>query len=979
MHYSKFFFFFLFVLILHSGRAQDIAPDFLRHKDAPWVDSVFSTLSPKERLAQLFMVAAYSNRDSLYEAGLAERVAANGIGGVIFFQGGPVRQAMLTNRLQAATKVPLLVAMDAEWGLKMRLDSTTRFPYAMALGAIQDPHLLYETGAAVARHCKRLGVHINFAPVLDINNNPMNPVISFRSFGENKNEVTWRGFEFAKGMEDNNVMAVGKHFPGHGDTNIDSHLDLPLIPHTRERLDSIELFPFRFAIENGFSGIMVAHLNVPALDSTGLPTTLSPKVVTGLLKEKLGFRGLIFTDALNMEGVAKYCQPGEVDLFAFKAGNDVMLFSGDVPKAIELIMNAVERGEIDQKEIDERCRKILAAKYWAGLHAYKPVKLENLVKDINSPQDALLNMQLAEASLTVLGKENDAIPIRKLSGLKVATLAVGSHQTTLFQENLQKYVAADHFYYGILGQENSAQELLGDLEKYDLVIAGVHDLEVYPRNNFGITAEEALLLKEIANSGKGIITLFGNPYALQYLEDMDSAEALVVAYQETKYTQSLAAQLIFGAVKAEGKLPVSVNDHFTAGSGKKTLITGRFKYTVPEEVGIDSRVLHQIDSLAKQAIREGATPGCQVLAAKSGKVIWQKSYGFHTYDSLVPVKNTDIFDLASITKVASATTALMKLYEEGKFDLDARLSDYLPYFKRGDKSDLKFRELLAHQAGLKAWIPFWKNTIRKNGKFKWFTFKEDSSKRFPIKVADNLYLHRKYKKKMYKAIRKSELGPKEYVYSDLSFYLYPEIVERLSGVPFAQYMQENFYKPLGANSFCFNPYSKFPSYRIVPTEFDSVFRKQLLWGRVHDEGSAMMGGLSGHAGLFATANDLAKLAQMWCNFGVYGGKRYLKEETIKEFTRCQFCKENGNRRALGFDRPLETPRVTGNTAVSVSQASFGHSGFTGTLVWADPKYDIVYIFLSNRVYPTRENKKLFNLNTRTNIQQVIYEGIKFDE
>src|SRR5690606_22921625 len=392
-------------------------------------------------------------------------------------------------------------------------------------------------------------------------------------------------------------------------------------------------------------------------------------------------------------------------------------------------------------------------------------------------------------------------------------------------------------------------------------------------------------------------------------------------------------------------------------------------------VGIGHLALNQIDTLASKAIKDAAMPGCVVLVAKDGQVIYNKAFGFHTYDSVHQVQPDDIYDLASITKIAAALPALMKLASEGKFDLDEPLSQYLKEFKKKDKRDITFRQVLAHQGGLVAWIPFWKNTVRKNGHYKWFTFKEDSSKRFPYKVADNLYLNRNYHRKIYRAIRKSPISetPK-YVYSDLSFYLYPRLVEKLSGKPFLQYLDEEFYGPLGAETLTFNAYQKFSDERIVPTEYDSLFRNAQIHGRVHDEGAAMLDGVSGHAGLFGNANDLAKLLQMYVQDGRYAGTEYIDSATLTEFTHCQYCSE-GNRRALGFDRPNVPYVENGNTAKGASEVSYGHSGFTGTFAWVDPKFNLIYVFLSNRVYPTRDNTLLFQQNVRTNIQQVIYDAI----
>jgi len=984
MKTSKFFVLFfglsLFLLSLVCARenssentgSRSIDWETLMHD--PWVDSVMNTLTPTEKLSQLFLVTTYSNRDVAYENQLVEFVEKNRVGGVIFFQGGPVRQANLTNRLQEAANVPLFVAMDAEWGLAMRLDSTVRFPYNMALGAIAEPSLIYETGAAIARHCKRSGVHIDFAPVIDVNNNPANPVINFRSFGENREEVRWRGYEFVKGMQDEGVIAVAKHFPGHGDTGTDSHLDLPIIRHDRARLDSVELYPFRFLIDQGVGGVMVAHLNVPALDTGGIATTLSEKVVTGLLKNELGYNGLVFTDALNMKGVTKYYDPGVVDMKAFIAGNDVLLFSEDVPKAIEEIRKAIRNGDITSEEIDMRCRKTLAAKLWVGLDHYKPVETRHLVEDLNTSMDSYLNMQLAEASLTMLNNKNGLLPLNELDTLKIACVSVGVSGLTKFQKVVSRYTGVDNFALPKTATADEVKNLQSKLLGYNLILTGLHGMAVYPRNNFGVSENELSFLQWVAASGKGVITVFGNPYLLAGIENVTSAEGLIVAYQETDFTQMTAAELIFGGIGAAGHLPVSIGDIYNQGEGFDSQGGLRFKYTLPEEVGIPEGALKRIDSLVYYAIDQKAIPGCQVFVAKDERVIFNKTYGYHTYDNIVKVQNDDLYDLASVTKVSGALPGLMKLYEEGKFDLEATLGTYLPYFHRGNKKQLTFREILAHQAGLKPWISYWEATIKKNGKFKRKTLSYEKDEDYPTEIVDGLYIHQAYKKKIYKAIRKSEVGEKKYLYSGLVFYLFPDIIEHITGQSFTEYIYGNFYRPLGARSLTWNPSEKFPLNKIVPTEYDSLFRKTQVQGTVHDEGAAVMGGVSSNAGLFANANDLAKLIQMYANYGEYGGRRYLKEETVREFTRIQYP-ENENKRGLGFDRPVSEPTGNGNTAKSVSQASFGHSGFTGTFVWADPAYRLVYVFLSNRVYPTRENRKLYQFNTRTDIHEVVYEAI----
>ncbi|WP_051359671.1 glycoside hydrolase family 3 N-terminal domain-containing protein [Adhaeribacter aquaticus] len=980
-----FFAFALFCCFLSEGFAQDTNyrlqgaadanPPFLKYNQK-WVDSVFATLSPDERIAQLMMIAAYSNKNKAFEDSVARVIKKYKVGGLVFFQGGPVRQAKLTNYYQSVSKVPLLIAMDAEWGLGMRLDSTTKFPYQMGLGAIQDEQMIYEMGAEIARQFKRIGMHVNFAPVIDVNNNAENPVINFRSFGEDKYNVARKGYAYMKGMQDNGILANAKHFPGHGDTNVDSHYSLPKIYYNRKRLDSLEMYPFREIMRKGLGSVMVAHLNIPSLDSTAnLPSTLSKKIVTDILKKELGFKGLIFTDAMNMKGVTNNFPNGLADLKAILAGNDVLELSEDLGKAISMVKEAIAKKMITQQEIDERCKRVLAAKYWAGLNNYKSVPLKNLYQDLNNSKAEYINRKLSEMSVTLLRNSKYMLPLQRLDTLRIAALAIGTNAPTAFQQKLSDYVAVDYLYLPANSNLDYLHNLKNKLKQYNLVIAGVHDLSSRPAANYGVGPETVLFIKELARTKPTIVSVFGNAYALGKFQDLTKVSGLITAYQESKNSQEIAAQIIFGGSGAQGKLPVTVSSTFKAQAGLQTKEGSRFKYSYPEDAGLSSKTFSRIDSLVNLAIREKAIPGAQVLVAKGGNVIYQKSFGYHTYENKVPVKNTDLYDLASVTKVSASMAALMKLQDEGKFDFNKTVGDYLPEFKGSSKENLVFKEILAHQARLKAWIPFWQNTMKKNGKFKWFTFKTDSSARFPIKVAQNLYMHRKYPKKIYEQIKDSPLNEKAgYVYSDLSFYLYPIIVQRLTGQSFEDYLQKNFYEPLGATTLTFKPEQHFPNNRIVPTEYDSLFRKQLLHGTVNDEGAAMLGGVSGHAGLFGNANDLAKLMQMYLQKGQVAGRRYISEATLNTYTNCQFCPTN--RRALGFDR-VNSPYIeNGNAAKGASSESFGHSGFTGTFTWVDPKHNLVYVFLSNRVYPSRNNNKLSQLNTRTNVQQVIYDAIE---
>ncbi|SDR91045.1 glycoside hydrolase family 3 N-terminal domain-containing protein [Christiangramia echinicola] len=981
MKLSKTLFIISISLLFGSLQAQDSdikKPDFLQYENSKWVDSIMVELSPDERIAQLFMIPAFSNKGEEHTQEVLKQIKEYKIGGLIFMQGDPKSQLELMNDYQLASEVPLIGAIDAEWGLGMRLENSISFPYQMALGAIQDDDLIYDMGVEIARQIKRSGLHINFGPVVDVNNNPQNPVINYRSFGEDKENVSRKGIAYMKGMQSQNLLATAKHFPGHGDTDTDSHYALPQINHPFERLDDLEMYPFKELINAGIGGVMVAHLDIPALDSTGAPSTLSKPIITGILKERLGFKGLIVTDAMNMKGVAEGNEPGVVDKDAVLAGNDLLEYSEDIPKAITEIRNAINSGLISQAEIDERCRKILAVKQWVGLDQYNSIPVENIEEQVNSPEAKWLNRRLVESSLTLLKNENSLLPLQKLDTLKIASVSIGATKETEFQKALNLYTKVDNFQLSREADDSEISELKEKLEAYNMVIVGLHDFSIRPRNKIDLANGVQSFISELAVQKNTVFSLFKNPYVINSLENIEEADVLIEAYQDSELAQELAAQLIFGGVGASGKLPVTVGEKFEAGDGLDVKGGIRFKYTVPEDAGMNSKKLgNAVDSLMHQAMNAKATPGGVVLVAKDQKVVLHKAYGFHKYSDTIKVEKTDLYDLASVSKISTALPAIMKLSDEGKFDLEAGIDDYLPYFRNSNKEGIAFRQILAHQARFKPWIPYWKNTLRDNGSFRWNTFKKDSSARYPVRVSDELWLHRNYKKKIFKAIKKSPLEAEaKYKYSGLLFYLLPDIVERLTNEDFIKYINENFYDRLGATTVTYNPSEKFELNRIVPTENDFNFRHEQIHGNVHDEGAIMMGGVSANAGLFANANDLAKLMQMYLNMGDYGGIRFIDESTLKDFTKTQFP-ENNNHRALAFDKPyLEYRGEKSNTAKDASAESFGHTGFTGTMVWMDPKEDLLYIFLSNRVVPTRENTRLYKLNTRTQIQQALYDSIE---
>ncbi len=970
------FSFLVFISLSFTPKSAGQDPPFYS-KDTRWADSVFKTLTPDERLAQLFMVAAYSNKDNAHVKEIKDLVDKYKIGGLIFFQGGPIRQAIQANCYQSCSKVPLFMSIDAEWGLAMRLDSTTKFPRQMTLGAIQDDSLIYEMGFEIARQCKRLGMQINFAPVVDINNNPLNPVIGNRSFGENKYNVAKKALMYMKGMQDNQVLANAKHFPGHGDTDSDSHKTLPTIKSSRERLDTLELYPFKELIAEGLGSMMVAHLSIPALDTTrNQASTLTKKIVSGLLKDTLGFKGLVFTDALNMKGVSKFYKPGEADVRALLAGNDVLLFAEDVPTAITEIKKAIERGDISQEEIDKRCMKILLAKQWAGLNNYSKIKLKNLYEDLNTPNAELINRKLTEASLTLLQNKNDILPLQNLDSAKIASVSLGYKGLSIFQQTLSNYASVKHFGIEKDAKAPAFDTLLSQLKNYNPIIVHINNTNNKPDKDFGLTPQVFAMLKAIIKEHKVIVNVSANPYILAKLDSIQFADAVIMSYENSDYSESYSAQLIFGGVGATGKLPVTASSHFKVGTGID-IKQVRLKYTIPEELGFDSKKLAKIDSIAMSGIKEKVFPGCQVLVAKDGKVIYQKSFGHHTYDTKTKVKNTDLYDIASITKIAASTVSLMKLVDEGKVSLDNPLCYYMPELEGTNKQNIHLREMMTHQAGLKDWIPFWMKTVNKDGTYKEGIYNKTPNDVFYKRVANDLYINKNYEDTIYKRIIESPVKDAgKYLYSDLGYYFLKKIIEKETQNALNVYAQNSFYAPLGLTTMGYKPLARFDLNRIVPTEFDAKFRKQQVHGDVHDQGAAMMGGVGGHAGLFSNSNDLAVMMQMFMNYGTYGGKRYIDSTTLYKFTECQYCIDGQNRRGIGFDKPEMNPDKDSPVCKAVSYMSFGHAGFTGTLAWADPKTGIIYIFLSNRVYPDADDNKLSKAGTRGKIHAVIYDALK---
>ncbi|WP_127140778.1 glycoside hydrolase family 3 N-terminal domain-containing protein [Flagellimonas marinaquae] len=934
-----------------------------------WVENQFQNMSLQERIGQLFMVSVASNQGKTATDRIKTLVEDQGIGGVIFSVGGPIQQAQLTNAYQSAAKVPLLIGSDAEWGMAMRLDSTYAFPWNMTLGAIQDSTIIEKVGYQIGKHAKRLGVHINFAPDLDVNNNPQNPIIGNRSFGEDPKNVAQKGRAFVRGMERAGVLTSGKHFPGHGDTATDSHKSLPIITSSLERLDTLELYPFKKTMEAGLSSIMVAHLDVPALESReGHPSTLSKAIVTDVLQNQMGFKGLVITDALNMKAVSQFAPQGEVELQAFLAGNDLLLMPENVMRAKEKFIEAYNKGIITEDRLSKSVKKILMAKYKAGLNNFKPVDIEHLVEDLNGVENNVIYEEAIEAAITVAKNNFSLMPIKKLDNKEIAYVHFGDDEGISFVNALNNY----HKVTPIAAKDIS--EYKERLKDFNLVIIGFHKSNENPWKGHKFSKNELFWLEEISRmrTSNTILSVFTKPYALLDILNFDTIDGVVVGYQNSEIAQEKVAEVIFGAVGASGKLPVSAHAEYPVGTGIDLEPIQRLGYSIPERVGMSSELLAEVDTLVGHGLDSLMFPGAQVLVARRGKVIYNKNFGKPTYKSSDSITSESIYDLASLTKILSTLPMIMKMEEEGKIALNDTFKDLIPEYADTELKDVTVLKALSHYGRLPSWIAFYLDTLNKDRKPSNEFYRQNPSEAFPYKVAEHLYLTRSYKDSIYDKIGRQSLKSNRYRYSDVGYYVFKEYIEKTYQRPIDELVDEFLYRPLGLQRTLFNPLKKFPKEAIVPTEDDDYYRYQIVQGYVHDMGAAMQGGVGGHAGLFSTANEVAKIMQMYLQGGYYGGERFFNARTVKRFNTCYFCNKNV-RRGVGFDKPQLEEK--GPTCGCVSRNSFGHSGFTGTYTWADPEEEIVYVFLSNRTYPSATNTLLIKSGLRTRIQQAIYDSI----
>lgn len=965
-------------------------PSLLRRADTDagrrWVDSVYNTLSPRDRIAQLFVPVVNPVSGEMSRNSIKLLVGSNHVGGLLFSAGTIAQFADMTSYAQSLSSVPLLMTLDGEWGLSMRVKDTPRFPHNMGLGAIANERLLYDYGREVARECRLMGISVNFAPVLDVNSNPANPVIGYRSFGENPSKVASLGIAYAKGLQDGGVMAVGKHFPGHGDTSTDSHKTLPTVNHDRKHLDSTDLLPFKRYIDEGLDGVMVGHLNVPALDASDTPASLSNKITTGLLKERMGFNGLLFTDALAMKGAASNRNKC---VAALLAGADVLLGSEHPASDIKAIEKAIHDKLISQKTIDDRCRKMLAYKYALGLSTPSTIARQGLERAINSTQADAVNRRLAAASMTVVRNDADLLPISDLADKSIAVVSLGAAADNTFSRYCAKYAGVDN--YASDGTAFSSTKI-SQIKKHDIVVVGI----------FNDHASTRQLLSQLHSVKNLIPVFFVNPYKMaKFSASLQHTKTLVIAYDDNPYTREYAAQAIFGGINVTGRLPVNLKGIAPMGTGVK-LSKNRLGYTSPVMEGLQAWLTDSIDALVKTGLRTKAFPGCQVLVAKGGNVIINKNYGTLDYLHRAPVTDGTIYDLASVSKAAGTLPGVMAAYDDKLFSLDDRASKHIPGLKNNGKEGITVKQLLYHESGMPASLNMFQ-TMMDTASYSGQLISARKTAANPIKIANKAYgnasarLRRDITSPRHSAstpieaakgifvgraaydtimnrIYSAKLRPSnKYNYSCLNFALLTDMEQRLTGMEHDRWVARRIFTPLGMSHTSYRPIDNgFNSAEIAPTEHDTFLRRQTLRGYVHDELANMSGGVQGNAGLFSTADDLAKLCQMWLNGGTYGGTRVLSEPTVKLFTTG---KSPSCRRGLGFDKPdVDKPQSSPTTELA-SPSTFGHLGFTGTCFWVDPENDLIFIFLTNRVNPTRDNAAFSKLNIRPRLFEQVYRAL----
>lgn len=954
-------------------------------------DSILETMSLKEMIAQSIMINVSPSSSPSQLAYWTDYIKKNKFGGVLFGKGSVEDQLVMTNISKKVLDIPLLVGFDGEWGLSMRLKKTTRYPYNILLGAVNDTELLKQYGAMVAEECKRLGIHIMFAPVLDVNNNPNNPVIGYRSYGESPNKVTMLGLAYSEGLEENGILSCAKHFPGHGNTAVDSHKALPKIEGSKQSLLETELIPFKNYILKGLGSIMVGHLQVPSLSNNPQPASINKDIICNLLIQEMGFNGLVITDALAMKGVLgnKAINPS---VEAYKAGADILLGSLNPVKDIDDLANAVNSGEISYEIVTKKCRKILAFKLALNVFDKTPIKKANIEEDLNSEKAKKLSTLLYERGMTLIKNEKHLLPISS-HNRNLHIIHWGSNVNSSAIKNGFKDLNRKISYHHLNSKANREHiiNLLKKIPLNDLVL--IWSDKTKPDNS----AMEAIFKQR-----QCVLILMAMPYCLENYNEsiINNAYSIAIGYENNFQATLAMSKAISGKVPFQGHLPVSIGNYFQVGEGICSA-DPILKTVDPESVGLLPNKLNEIDDIAKEGIKKGAYPGCQILVAKDGHIVYNKAFGYKDSSKKEANDIYTLYDLASVTKATATIGMLMKAYEDRLLNLEDPIEKYLDYLIGTDKDNIKIVDLCTHTAGLPSIIRFYEKLInpdsyvpplisfkpkagypikianrayaRDHFRFNSDIVSNDSSSLFPVRFAKGLFLSPIIRDSIIRQeISKSTLLTKTYRYSDIDFLLLQDIIEKIYHESLDSLFEHYFTVPLKLKRILYRPYLTYDSFDIAEGQHDYFLRKQTLRGDVDDESAAMLGGVSGNAGLFSNAVDLAVLLQLFLNGGSLNGVKLLNTETVKLFTQYNTPKSPY---ALGFDKPRGEGKRR-NTSRRCSKQTYGHTGFTGTCFWVDPENSIIFIFLSNRGAPTRWNPKLSQLNIRPRIHDAIYRALR---
>ncbi len=906
----------------------------------------------REKIGQLIMVPLYPRRGPTHWKQVGQLIRDYNIGGVIVMQGTIEQAYYALDTIRKYARYPLMIAIDAEWGLSMRLKDGPSIPYAMTLGAIQDTSIVRELGYWTGLQVKMMGIGWNFAPVVDVNTNPANPVIHWRAFSSNPERVVRQAFAFMQGMKQAGISFTLKHFPGHGDTHQDSHVLLPVVNASASEMEQIHLLPYKKLLKYS-PGVMVAHILVPSLDIKQLPASLSPVAIWRILRKQMNYKGIVFTDALNMKAVERWgAATGEL---ALKAGATILLFPTNVDAMVSHIEQVVQKEKLSEEVINARVSEVI---FWKQTNRFTPASLDSIKKAFGSLKwKALVRKAISHAQTLV----KDSLKALPLSPSKQYKWIIISNELPLqaiktlklyHQEKIKIYRWDD-------------LPAINDIDRSTWILIFPPSLNA--KRFFGLDSLQIKKLGELAKIAGGTV-LFTSPYFIPFVKD---APAIVVSYQQDRDFQDIAIQALFGSRGFYGVLPFEVGKWKVGHGIKKNPV--RLGFGLLEEVGFNRKVFDSIDAFINYAIRQGSMPGARLLVAKNNLIVYDKAYGYLTYDSLIPVSHNTLYDLASVTKIAATTLAVMKLVDEGKLRLDVPIKWYLPELKNSDIGNITIREMLTHTAGLKAWIPFFKK-ITPDSLEMYLCSSEEADSFFCIPISGTLVASADIKDSVWNWIMQEPLKRRgKYRYSDLGFYITQKIIEKITHTPLDSFVYKNLYEPLGLQDITFNPLGKYPKVQIAPTEVDTYFRNEIIWGKVHDPGAALMGGVAGHAGLFATPYPLAELMQMLINGGTYAGIHLLSSETIKEFTSKATARY---RRGIGFDKPDFKNPNRSPTCTEVPKSTFGHLGFTGTAMWADPDNQIIYILLANRTYPSMENGLFNQLSIRTNVHCLIYQALE---